>query len=94
MRAFAGSADCGGRGELRDRRGVRFPLECGEKKTVTLLNSVPLHIAERDWRGLDFLLLYFTRETRRDCASLTEDYRLRRKSAGERTGGLYFRELI
>ncbi|MBR6207908.1 MAG: U32 family peptidase [Oscillospiraceae bacterium] len=94
MRAFAGCADCGGRGELRDRRGVRFPLECGEKKTVTLLNSVPLHIAERDWRGLDFLLLYFTRETRRECASLTEDYRFRRKSAGERTGGLYFRELI
>ncbi len=69
-------------------------MECTEKKVSTMLNSVPLHMAERDLRGLDYLLLYFTRETAAECAAVTEDYRLRRKSAAPRTGGLYFRDLI
>ncbi len=94
MRAFAGCGKCAGRGELTDRRGVRFPLECGGKKTVTLLNSVPLHIAERNLRGLDFVVLWFTRETPAECREITEEYRTGQKSRGERTGGLYFRELI
>ena len=94
LRAREGCAKCAGRGELTDRRGVRFPVECTEKKVSTMLNSVPLHMAERDLRGLDHLLLYFTRETAAECAAVTEDYRLRRKSAAPRTGGLYFRDLI
>ena len=94
LRAREGCAKCAGRGELTDRRGVRFPVECTEKKVSTMLNSVPLHMAERDLRGLDYLLLYFTRETAAECAAVTEDYRLRRKSAAPRTGGLYFRDLI
>ena len=94
LRADVGCAACAGRGALTDRLGIRFPVECGEKKYSTLLNSVPLHIAERDLRGLDYLLLYFTRESAAECAAVLEDYRLRRKSAGERTGGLYYRELL
>ncbi len=94
LRARLGCGTCAGRGEMTDRRGVKFPVECTEKKVSTLLNSVPLHIAERDLRGLDFVLLYFTRETAAECASVTEDYRLRRKSGAPRTGGLYFRELV
>ena len=94
VKAGIGCARCGGRGELTDRKGVRFPLECGEKKYSTLLNSVPLHIAERDLRGLDFLLLYFTRESAEQCRRVEEDFRTRRKSAVPRTGGLYYRELL
>ena len=94
LRAQLGCGKCAGRGELTDRRGVRFPVECTEKKVSTMLNSVPLHIADRDLRGLDFVLLYFTRETAAECAAITEDYRLRRKSGSPRTGGLYFRELV
>jgi hypothetical protein len=55
---------------------------------------VPLHIAERDLRGLDFALLYFTGESAGECAAVTEDFRLRRRSGKERTGGLYYRELL
>ena len=93
-RARLGCAVCGGKGALDDRRGKRFALECGEKKYSSLLNSVPLHIAERDLRGLDFALLYFTRESAQRCAAVAEEYRLGRKSAGERTSGLYYRELL
>ena len=94
LRANVSCAACGGRGELTDRKGVRFPVECGEKKTATLLNSVPLHIAERDLRGLDCVLLWFTRETAEECARIAEDFALGRKSVSPRTGGLYFRELV
>lgn len=94
LRAHGGCAACGGRGELTDRRGVRFPVECGEKKFSTLLNSVPLHIGDRDLRGLDFVLLWFTRETAEECAAVAEDFALGRKSASPRTGGLYYRELV
>ena len=94
VRADVGCAGCGGRGELTDRRGVRFAVECGEKKYSTLLNSVPLHIAERDLRGLDYALLWFTRESRAECRRVTEEYLAREKSAAPRTGGLYYRELL
>jgi len=94
VKARLGCARCGGRGELTDRKGVRFALECGEKKFSTLLNSVPLHVAERDLRGLDYLLLYFTRESPEECRAVEEDFRLRRKSGKMRTGGLYYRELL
>ena len=94
VRAAKGCGACGGRGELTDRRGVKFAVECGEKKYSTLLNSVPLHIADRDTRGVDHLVLWFTRETEEECARVTEDFRLKRKSEGARTGGLYYRELL
>ena len=94
VKARIGCAKCGGRGELTDRKGVRFPVECGGKKYSTLLNSVPVHVAERDLRGIDHLLLYFTRESWEECRAVEEDFRLRRKSARPRTGGLYYRELL
>ena len=94
LRARIGCAKCGGRGELTDRKGIRFPVECTEKKYSTLLNSVPLHVAERDLRGADHLILYFTRETPGECAAVGEEFRRRQKSAKPRTGGLYYRELL
>ncbi|MBR3059980.1 MAG: U32 family peptidase, partial [Oscillospiraceae bacterium] len=63
VRARIGCGKCGGAGGLTDRKGVRFPVECTGKKYSTLLNSVPLHVAERDLRGADHIVLYFTRET-------------------------------
>ena len=89
-----GCGKCRGEGVLTDRLGVKFPVECAERKSSTLLNSVPLHIAEKDLSGFAYLLLYFTRESREECGRVTEDYRLGRRAAGERTGGLYYRELL
>ena len=94
LRANVGCGKCRGEGVLTDRLGVKFPVECTERKSSTLLNSVPLHIAEKDLSGFAYLLLYFTRESREECGRVTEDYRLGRRAAGERTGGLYYRELL
>ena len=90
----AHGCSCGGAPALTDRMGVRFPMECAGKRYQTLLNSVPLHIAERDMRGLDYLLLYFTGETPEECACVIEEFTMRQKSARPRTSGLYYRELL
>ncbi len=93
VRARAGCRTCGGHGSLADRRGVVFPVECGERRYSSLLNSVPLHIAGRDDPG-DFRLLWFTRETPAACGQVIEDFLLGRPPEGPRTGGLYHRELL
>ena len=93
VRANLGCEKCAGRGSLTDRRGVAFPVECGERRYSTLLNSVPLHIAGRETPG-DFRLLWFTRETAAQAAAVTEDFLLDRPSEGPRTGGLYYRKLL
>ena len=61
---------------------------------MTLLNSVPLHIADKKIPPLDFLTLYFTIESAGECAQIIRDYEEKRPYLGERTGGLYFRELV
>jgi putative protease len=93
LRASIGCSACQGQGTLTDRKGIQFPVECGQKQYSRLLNSVPLHIAERDDPG-DFRLLYFTREDKALCQQVIEDFRRNRKAAFPRTGGLYYRELL
>ena len=49
----------------------------------------------KDPRGVrTFRLPRQTRESAAECARVAEDYRLGRSAAGERTGGLYYRELL
>ena len=93
VRADMGCAACGGRGRLTDRKGIAFPVECGEKHYASLLNSMPLHIAGRDDPG-DFRLLWFTRETRERCAAVIREFQEGRPSSLPRTGGLYYRQLL
>ena len=89
----AGCGDCDGRRELTDRRGVKFPVMCSERKYGTLLNSVPLHIAERNLPALDFLTLWFTLETPEEVKTVIDQYKNAVPSAAPRTGGLYFRQI-
>ena len=94
VKAGTGCAACGGRGTLTDRMGVQFPVECAFRRYSSLLNSLPLHIAEKDLRGFDFVTLYFTVESRAETEKILQDYRQRRRADRSRTGGLYYRELL
>lgn len=94
VKASIGCAACRRHGELTDRMNVVFPVECVEQKFSTLLNSVPLHIAERNTDGLDFSLLWFTRENSGEISEVIEDFRDGRKTTRQRTSGLYYRELL
>jgi putative protease len=88
-----GCDGCKGQPALTDRLGTSVPLLCQAKRYTVLLNPIPLHLGHRKVSGMDFLTLYFTRETPEVCQSIWEDYRLGRAYEGPRTGGLYYREL-
>ena len=93
VRANIGCEACGGRGELTDRRGVVFPVECGQKRMTTLLNSVPLDIAGRD-DPADYRVLWFTRESAAECAAVTGRFLRDERTDDPHTGGLYYRKLL
>ena len=93
VRAELGCARCGGKGSLADRRGTVFPVECGQRRYSTLLNSVPLDLAGRD-DPADFRLLWFTRETPAECAAVLSRFRRGEPADGPHTGGLYYRKLL
>lgn len=88
-----GCRGCGGDRSLIDRRNVEFPVLCEGRRFSTLLNSVPLHIADRNIKNMDFVVLYFTKEPREACRKIYEDYINLRRSDIQRTGGLYYRTL-
>lgn len=94
IKASIGCAACGQKGELTDRMQVRFAVECDHYRTVSLLNSVPLDIAERNMRGLDHQILYFTRESREQVQSVTDRFLAGEKTELAHTTGLYFRTLL
>lgn len=94
IKASIGCAACGQKGELTDRMSIRFPVECDHYRTVSLLNSVPLDIAERNLRGLDHQILYFTRESQDEIAAVTARFLAGEKTADAHTTGLYYRTLL
>jgi len=94
IKASIGCAACGQKGELTDRMNVRFPVECDHYRTLALLNSVPLDIAERNMRELDHQMLYFTRETPQEISAVTERFIAGEKTDGPHTTGLYYRTLL
>ncbi len=94
VRGKRGCGSCTGVSKLIDRRGTGFPVLCHQKQYGTLLNSVPLHIADKIPKNLDFLTLYFTLETPEEAEAVLEQYRNHIPSAGPRTGGLYFRQIL
>ena len=94
IKASLGCAACGQTGTLTDRMQVRFPMECDHYRTVSLLNSVPLDIAERNMRSLDHQILFFTRETKEEIEAVTARFLSAEKTDEAHTTGLYYRTLL
>lgn len=92
VRARKGCKACGNNGSLTDRKGVVFPVMC-RGETAELLNSRPIILADRqeDLKGLDFAVLYFTRESRRKCVEEFRRWEEHRPAEQEFTRGLYYR---
>jgi len=89
-----GCGRCRGELSLTDRKGVSFRLLCHENRYSTLINSVPLHIADRELAPVDFITLWFTTESMAECGRIIGEYRAHAPSEGKRTGGLYYRKLL
>lgn len=84
--------DCGGRGEITDRMGIKFPVVC-KNGCAQVLNSRPLYMADRlrEMKNIDFITLYFTTETKEECGEIIKAYQDGKPPQGEYTRGLYYR---
>lgn len=86
---------CDKNGYITDRLGTKFPVRC-RMGYSELLNSVPLYLADRksELSGLDFILLYFTREEKEQVKDIISAYKNGSKPTEKYTRGLYYRGTI
>ena len=89
-----GCGSCTGRPTLRDRYGAPFTLLCADRRYSTMLNPIPVYTGNVRMPATDFYTLYFTEETRAECAAVTEDFLNRRNPAFRKTLGLYDKTLL
>ncbi len=87
--------DCDKKGTLIDRKGIEFPVMCRAGYSE-MLNSAPLYMGDRldEISNVDFLLLYFTNETKDEISTIINSYNQNKKPTGEYTRNLYYRDLI
>lgn len=83
---------CRGPVKIKDRLGVEFPVICS-RGCSEVLNSRPLTLADKraDIKNIDFLLLYFTVESRARCTGIIGDFIEQKPPEGAFTRGLYYR---
>ncbi len=81
-------ADCGGRFEICDRKGISFPLLCRGGYTE-LFNSRPLYVADRtaEFTSADFFIASFTTETAGEAATVIAAAAAHKPPQGEYTRG-------
>lgn len=85
-------AECGSNSYLTDRMGVKFPVVCSNSCSE-VLNSRPVYLADRlgEIENVDFITLYFTKETKEEAGRIIEKCVKGEKPDGEFTRGLYYR---
>lgn len=89
-----GCSKCSGDTFLIDRKGVKFPVICENKRYSVLYNSVPLYLGDKNLSMLDFAVLYFTSESVEKCAQIYTTYVKKRAFGSAKTNGLFLRELL
>lgn len=89
-----GCGNCAGSKEIIDRTGARFKVLCQNREYSTLLNHIPLYLADKKIQGIDFTTLYFTTEDSLECKRIWDSYLTGRPYPGKFTRGLYYRKLV
>ena len=84
--------ECKKDGVITDRLGIDFPVRC-RLGYSELLNSLPLWLADRmtELYSLDFIVLYFTRETKDRVKEVISAYKNGLEPDTKHTRGLYYR---
>ncbi len=87
--------DCDKKGKISDRMGVEFPVRC-RMGYSELLNSRPIYLADKkeELSSLDFIILYFTFETKEEVLRVIKAYESGLAPKCEYTRGLYYRGTI
>ena len=91
---YGGCENCSGKTYLEDRKGIKFPVICNGKKYSVLYNSVPLYVGDKNLNTVNFATLYFTIESKEDCAKIYNAFLRGDNIEGRKTKGLFYRELI
>ena len=94
QKSESGGAGCNGKAYLTDRKGINFPLLCRSKEYSVLFNSVPLYTGDKKLASLDFGIFYFTIESPEQCARIYEAFLNNDSIPGQKTNGLFYRELL
>ena len=88
-----GCENCKGKGKLTDRKGVKFEVVCSGNYSE-ILNAFPIYIFDKkdDFKSVDFFMLFFTTETKKECEKIIEKYFKNEKCENDNfTRGLYYR---
>ena len=96
IKAAMGCKACGRKwNTLTDRKGVEFMVDCGSGISE-LFNSVPVYLADRkeELEGFSFLTLYFTCEDGKTCERIVREYAFGGRPEGDKTRGLYYRNVL
>ena len=93
-RGNQGCMNCKGHPAVTDRKGMRFPLVCNERRYSTLLNSVPLYLCDKSLPPLDYYVIYLTTETKEEAQSLIHAAADGNPPDMQHTTGLAFRKLL
>ncbi len=94
MQGRTGCLGCDGRRQLTDRQGEKFTVLCHRKQFSSLLNPVPLYVSDRDLRGLDYQLGYFTTEDAGTCRAVAVKMAAGAPFESRRTLGPYYRSML
>ena len=88
-------SECDKTGFLTDRLGTQFPVRC-RMGYSELLNSVPLWLGDKqnDLSSLDFQVLYFTNETKKEVNEIITDFKNGKSSTQKYTRGLFYKGTI
>lgn len=98
MRGVTDCAACKGEGILRDRKGQDILIECrgaGKSGSRQLLNPIPLWLGDRQRElGVDFAVLYFTKESPQRAAQVIRMYAAGEAFDGSFTRGLAYKSIF
>lgn len=88
-------SECGRNSTITDRLGIEFPIKC-RAGFSELYNSLPIWLADRqnEYRGLDFIILYFTDESLDHTSTVINMYKFGGTPPEKHTRGLYYRSVI
>ncbi len=89
-----GCEDCKGSSALTDRKGISFPLLCHNKHYSVLHNSVPMYIGDKVPHNIPIRTLYFTTESPEQCKDIYLSCIKGKSISGQKTNGLWLRELL
>lgn len=85
-------SECKQTGTLTDRKNTVFSIDCSSGMSE-ILNSRPVYMADRlsEIKNADFILLYFTDESKQQAQNIIKQYLGGGKPQGEFTRGLLYR---